>query len=102
MDKVKDSLESHLEAMRGPAMPADVEVRIRQRLLAEAQERPDTPSPGRRQRIGYAQWVVLAMLLLTAVWAVRQSVLPTLRAAWERTHCLPDSEGKTGVRVLGR
>ena len=47
MDKVKRSLEDRLDAMRGPAMPPDVETRIRQRLLAASAapaRKPDRPA----------------------------------------------------------
>src|SRR5258708_7318784 len=88
MDKVKDSLEDRLEALRGPAMPSDVEAHIRQRLLAETGRRPSTPARGGKRRALPVQWMILAVLLLTAAWVVRQEVMPALRAAWERAHCL--------------
>lgn len=91
----KNELERRLEAMRGPAMPADVEARIRQRLQSEAQFRPSARRLRPTRRVSLAQIALLAVLLAAAAWVVRKSVMPALRSAWERAHCLVDpSQGK--------
>ena len=95
MDSVKRSLEESLKALRGPAMPEDVEARVRRRLAAHS------PSPARRVaprmflRASYAQLALLLALLLVAGWVIRDRVMPTMRSLWERAHCLIDpSAGK--------
>jgi hypothetical protein len=91
MNKVKRSLEDKLKAMRRPTMPPEVEARIRQRLRSEAQRRPSVRPRRRARRVSYAQVALLIVLLAAAAWVVRRNVLPVLRAAWERAHCLVDS-----------
>lgn len=93
MDKVKHSLEDKLERLRGPAIPVEVEARIRRRLQTEA-TRP--PSKVRRfgQRVSPGQLALLLVLLLLAGWVVCHEVVPVLRDAWERAHCPPDSGAK--------
>jgi hypothetical protein len=95
---LKQTLEDKLEAMRGPAMPAEVEARVRRRLVA-AMAGP-TPKPGRRiiKRASYGQLALLAVLLLTAGWVVRSRIMPTLRAIWERAQCLIVPESTDGKK----
>ncbi len=84
---MKDTVEDRLAALGGRPMPPGVEERIRRRLAAGG---PYRRAPARRvHRIGSLhQWIVLAMLVIIAAWTVRLQVLPVLRAAWERAHCL--------------
>jgi hypothetical protein len=86
--KVKISLEDSLNTYRGPAMPADVEQRIRQRIMNDLSLSPR----GAQRLIGrfsLAQALLLAALLIAMAWTVQSSVLPTLRSLWERSHCAP-------------
>ena len=94
MEQVND-LEDRLEALRGPAMPAEVEGRIRQRLRGEALRHPSVRRLRPARRVSFAQIALLFVLLATAAWVVRNNVMPVLRAVWERAHCLVDSsQGK--------
>ena len=94
MDTVKETLEDKLEAMRGPAMPPDVEARVRQRLQAQTQRHPLAKPRRSLLHASYGQLALLLALLLVAGWVLRHEVAPVLRAAWERAHCLVDPRAK--------
>ncbi|HZT42475.1 MAG TPA: hypothetical protein VFA07_09795 [Chthonomonadaceae bacterium] len=83
-------MEKRLEALRGPVMPAEVEARLRQRLWEESLRRPSVRRLRSARHVSLAQVALLAVLLATAAWVVRHSVMPVLRSAWERVHCLVD------------
>ncbi len=87
---MNDPIEERLKAARGPAMPSEVEARIRMRLRAELPRH----RPGKTRRLArrgpYGQLLLLLALLLTAGWVVRHQVTPVLQAAWERVHCVVD------------
>ena len=93
MGEVKQSLEDKLMSLRGPAMPRDVESRIRTRLMGEAAERPAARRPAVKPwrfvaRPSLVQLALLLVLAGAACWVLRSEVAPVLRAAWERAHCL--------------
>jgi hypothetical protein len=89
--EVKDSLEEKLKAVPGPEMPAEVEARIRKRLMAETPRHPPGKALRFAKRVPYGQLVLLMALLLTAGWVLQHEVAPVLRAAWERVHCLVET-----------
>jgi len=78
MGEMKLSLEDRLVALRGPAMPADVESRIRKRIMEEAARRPAaTRLPGDRSvaqpmrffaRPSHCQLALLLVLAAAACW----------------------------------
>ena len=88
MDSVKRSLEESLKALRGPAMPEDVEARVRRHLRGELASPVERGAHRMFLRASYAQLALLLALLLVAGWVVRDRVMPTMRSLWERAHCL--------------
>jgi len=88
---VSHSLEEKLEAMRGPAMPSDVEARIRKRIVAEVNGPIASASRRYASKVTPMRLLVLIALMLAAAWIVYGSMIPTLRSVWERTHCAPVS-----------
>lgn len=89
MDKVKPSLEDKLETLKGPAMPPAVEARILRRLYTEAAAQSSRRAQNLFRVAPHQQKWLLLLLLAAAAWAVQSSVVPTLRAEWERSHCAP-------------
>jgi hypothetical protein len=94
MDKVKNALEGQLEALMGPAMPAEVESRIRRRLQSQSSQPAISVVSRFLQSATAKQIAILLALLLVAGWVFRQQVAPVLQDAWNRTHCWIDPSAK--------
>jgi len=101
MANVNDPLEDKLQATQGPAMPPDVETRVRQRLHAELdimavrlktkRTAPGTQARRFLQKASYAQVLLLVVLTIVAGWVVVHELIPVLQSTWERL-CSPSEK----------
>lgn len=81
------SFEDRIAKARGPSMPPEMASRVREKVLLDLIAKPV------RSPIAHflnAKVLLLAALLITAIWVFQDQVSPVLREAWEMVHCKDD------------